>query len=268
MQLAFGQPRHEIYEFLLDGYTQVEAKTQPSRQTLVDELFQSLLELCLLARMPVVFAFDALESILGDPPDEKLCHPFFKGLADVLDSHRGIPFFLFAEEGHWEQARQRFLTSYAAQRFQQGVIRVPHYGSVSVLKLPPVSAEQLGDIAAARLSSVLEEFHGKETRDALSIAPFSREDLNQIARAHGQEPPLRQALQQLRDRYDELVNGNSRRTRAPHDRIPASSGFPFRRGARGLLADGAAQRGAAWRRTRSRLWPMSSTPGSPCGWNA
>jgi hypothetical protein len=208
VRLAFGQPREEVYDFLLDGYTLVEAKSQPSRQTLVDELFQSLLELCLLARMPVVFAFDALESLLGDPPDAKLCHPFFKGLADVLDSHRGIPFLLLAEGSHWEQTG-RFRSEYVTQRFQQGVIRVPHYGSISKLEFPQVSAERLAEIAAARLRSVSEEFHGVEEFDAHSIAPFSQEDLKRIARGGGQEPPLRQALQQLRDRYDELVNGNS-----------------------------------------------------------
>lgn len=135
VRLAFGEPRDELYDFLLDGYTQVEVKTQPSRETLVDELFQALLELCLLARMPVLFAFDALESLLGDPPDTKLCHAFFKGFADVLDSHRGIPFVLFAEGGHWEQVRKS-MSNYATQRFEQGVIRVPGYGSISTLKFP------------------------------------------------------------------------------------------------------------------------------------
>ncbi len=207
VQIAFGEPRDAIYEFLLDGFTQVEAKTQPSRETLVDELFQALLELCLLARMPVVFAFDALESLLGDPPEEKLCHPFFKGLADVLDSHRGIPFLLFAESGHWEQAR-KFMSSYAETRFQQGVIRVPKYGSVSVLRFPPVTAGQLSEIVAARMRPLLVDFHGTEKFDTAPQFPFRPEDLDAIARAReNTPPPLRFILQQLRDRYDELVNG-------------------------------------------------------------
>ena len=84
---------------LSNGFVRSYSSRQrrPQRETLVDELFQALVELCLLAGMPVVFAFDALETLLGDPPDGKLCHPFFKGLADVLDSHRGIPFLLLAE---------------------------------------------------------------------------------------------------------------------------------------------------------------------------
>jgi hypothetical protein len=215
VELAFGEPRESIYEFLLDGYTQVESRTLPSRDTLVDELFQALLELCLLAEVPVVFAFDALESLLGDPPEEKLCHPFFKGLADVLDSHRGIPFLLFAELGHWQQA-QRFMSSYAEQRFLQGVIRVPQFGSVSTVTFPEVSAKQLADIVAARMKPLLVEFHESDLLDAPAIFPFQEDDLNRIARTEkGQTPPLRQALQRLRDRYDELVNGALKR---PEDR--------------------------------------------------
>jgi hypothetical protein len=221
VRLAFGEPRESIYEFLLDGYTQVESKTLPSRDTLVDELFQALLELCLLAEVPVVFAFDALESLLGDPPEEKLCHPFFKGLADVLDSHRGIPFLLFAELGHWQQA-QRFMSSYAEQRFLQGVIRVPQYGSVSTLTFPEVSPKQLGEIVAARMKPLLVEFHESEHLDAPAIFPFQEEDLSRIARTDkGQTPPLRQALQRLLDRYDELVNGTARR---PDDRPKRKAG--------------------------------------------
>jgi hypothetical protein len=209
VQRAFGEPREGIYEFLLDGYTQVESKTQPSRETLVDDLFQALLELCLLARVPVVFAFDALESLLGDPPEEKLCHPFFKGLADVLDSHRGIPFLLFAETGHWEQLR-KFRSEYAEQRFLQGVIRVPQYGSISVLRFPPVSAPQLAEIVASRMKPLLAEVHEGEPFQGPAIFPFQEEDLARIARTPGNEPPLRMALQALRDRYDELVNGMSK----------------------------------------------------------
>jgi hypothetical protein len=206
--LAFGGPRDSIYEFLLDGYTEVEAKSQPARATLVDELFQALQELCLLAGMPVVFAFDAMETLLGDPPDEKLCHAFFRGLADVLDSHRGIPFLLLAESGHWQKAQQS-MSSYAAQRFQQGMVRAAGYGPLSVLPFPPITAAQLGDIVAARMKSLHAEFYEADASDAPAIFPFSADDLMRIARSEGNEPPLRQALQALRDRYDELVNGLS-----------------------------------------------------------
>lgn len=208
VERAFGEPSEILYDFLLDGFTQVESKTQPSRETLVDELFQSLLELCLLARMPVVFAFDALESLVGDPPDPKICHPFFKGLADVLDSHRGIPFLLFAESGHWEQAR-KIMSDYVIQRFQQGVLRVPRYGSLSVLQFPPISARQLGDLVVQRMKPIFAECQDWVEEEVPRTFPFAEEDLAKIAREPGNEPPLRLALQALRDRYDELVNGKA-----------------------------------------------------------
>jgi hypothetical protein len=161
----------------------------------------------------VVFTFDALESLFGDPPDQRLCHSFFKGLADVLDSHRGIPFLIFAELGHWTKMHA-FMSSYAEQRFQQGMLRVPDYGSLSVLRFPEVSAEQLGAIVAARMRSLLASFGEADAPEVPAIFPFGPEDLQRIARSEGNQPPLRQALQALRDRYDELVNGRMEKEEA------------------------------------------------------
>ena len=205
---AFGGPRAGIYEFLLDGYTRVESKTQPARETLVDELFRALIELCLLARMPIIFAFDALESLFGDPPEEKMRHPFFRGLADVLDTQRGIPFLIFAEGGHWQQVN-RFLTNYAEQRLLQGVIRVPNHGTLSRVQFPPITAEQLGDIVSVRMQPLLAEYYESDKFDVPSIFPLTDDDLKHIARDPDNAPALRQALQYLRDRYDQLVNGKT-----------------------------------------------------------
>jgi hypothetical protein len=118
---------------------------------------------------------------------------------------------LFAETGHWEQLR-KFRSEYAEQRFLQGVIRVPQYGSVSVLKFPPVSAKQLAEIVCTRMKPLLVEFHEADRFDAPATFPFQDDDLARIARTPGSEPPLRMALQALRDRYDELVNGVSKRS--------------------------------------------------------
>lgn len=202
---AFGGPLEALFEFLLDGYTRVEASTSPSRATLVEELFRALLELCLLARLPVVFAFDALETLLGDPPEERVCHQFFKGLADALDGHRGIPFLFFAEVGHWQQVR-RYQSDYVQQRLQQGIVRVPGHGSLSSLSIPPVSAADLRALVEARMKPLLADSQEPDQEDA-SIQPFQEEDLQRIARGAGQGPPVRQALQALRDRYEEIVAG-------------------------------------------------------------
>ncbi|HWY88371.1 MAG TPA: hypothetical protein VNX28_16785, partial [Gemmataceae bacterium] len=202
---AFGAPAEDLYDFLLDGYTQVEVKNQPSRATLVDALFQTLLELCLLARTPIVFAFDALEALLGDPPDQRLAQLFFQGIAEVLDVHRGLPFLLLAESGHWLLA-QKSISPYAQQRFEQGVMRVPTFGTVSTLHFPEVSPKQLADIVATRMAPLLESCR-EGAEDIPSTYPFTREDLERICRTEGSRPPLRQALQALRDRFEQIVHG-------------------------------------------------------------
>ncbi len=99
------------------------------------------------------------------------------------------------------------MSTYAEQRFQQGVMRVPHYGSLSVIQFPEVSAAQLGEIVAARMKPLLAVLYESEAPDVPAIFPFTPEDLGHIARSDGNQPPLRQALQALRDRYEELVNG-------------------------------------------------------------
>jgi hypothetical protein len=201
-RLAFDGNVDEVLDFLCDGFTRVEAQTAPSRETLVEELLAALTELFLLFGEPVAFAFDALETLLGDPPDERRSHAFFRGLAEVLDSHRGIPCFLFAEAGHWEQA-QRYLSSYAQQRLQQGVPTRGH-GSLRQLNLPPVTADDLAQLVEARLSALLEH-HGQSPPDELRLGPFRREDLAAIARSGTEIPPLRQMLQALRDLYQQRV---------------------------------------------------------------
>src|SRR5205807_5530936 len=53
--------------------------------------------------------------------------------------------------------------------------------------------------------------------------PFAEEDLMRIARSGGNEPPLRQALQALRDRYEELVNGMPAREERPGEKEPPAA---------------------------------------------
>jgi hypothetical protein len=93
------------------------------------------------------------------------------------------------------------------QRFEQGVIRVPHYGRISRLTLPPVSAKLLAEVVAARVKPLLMECCEFEKPDVSPIFPFQEEDLAKSARSDGDVPPLRYALQWLHDRYDELISG-------------------------------------------------------------
>lgn len=209
VKLAFDGSTDALFDFLLDGFTQVDAPLSPSRETLVDELLAALTELFILSGCPVIFAFDALETLLSDPPDEKRCHAFFRGLAEVLDSHRGLPLFLFAEAGHWEQA-QRYLSSYAQQRLQQGVPTRGH-GSLRQLNLPAITADDLEQLVAARMSGLLQSAASQPAAACSRIGPFNRDDLVEIARSGANAPPLRQMLQALRDLYQERVFGDGER---------------------------------------------------------
>ncbi len=203
VELTFASKHDDIFDYLLDGFSRVEAVTSPSREALVEELLRALTELFILFGRPVVFAFDALETLLSDPPDEKRCHSFFRGLADVIDSHRGVPFFVFAEDGHWQQA-QPFLSSYAQQRFEQG-IPTRGYGSLSRCELPPVSGDELQQLVQFRMQKLLAGYFVDGIPDHSRLSPFCDEDISRIVRDHDQAPPLRQLIQTLRDRYDQLV---------------------------------------------------------------
>ena len=224
VQLAFDAQTEPVFEFLFDGFTRVEAQTFPSRETLVEELLAALVELFLLFGQPVVFAFDALESLLSDPPDEKRCHDFFRGLANVLDSHRGLPMFVFAEAGHWQQA-QRYISNYAQQRLQQGVPTRGH-GSLRQLDLPCITADDLEQLVAARLSSLLESHNGHLPPDQLRLGPFHRDDLAKIARSGADTPPLRQMLQALRDVYQQRVFGDASSGELGGDGFPHDGNGP------------------------------------------
>ncbi|HVW00643.1 MAG TPA: hypothetical protein VHB77_09890, partial [Planctomycetaceae bacterium] len=202
---AFEGTCDGLFEFLLDGYTQVEAQTAPFRETLVEELFRALVELFLLWGHPVLYAFDALETLFGNPPEERRCVAFFQGLADLLDAQRGVPFVLLAESGHWEQTH-RYLSSYAAQRLQQGVPS-RGYGSVTQIVLPPISLSELDRLVAARMRPVLQGFYPESIPEHGRLGPIRPEDLA-FALHDPQDPrPLRQILQVLRDRYEQLVYG-------------------------------------------------------------
>ena len=206
VNLAFEGPAEPLFEFLLDGFTQVQSPSPPSRVTLVEELLRALIELFLLFGKPVVYAFDSLETLFGYPPEERVCLSFFQGTADLLDAQRGIPFILLAEHGHWELAR-RFLSSYAAQRFQQG-IPTRGFGGVSDLLLPEITADELERIVAARLRPLLQGHYDGHVPADDAILPFERSDIAAVVRANeqsGNAPPLRQALQSLRERYEQVV---------------------------------------------------------------
>lgn len=143
IHFAFSSPSDdsELFEFLRNGFTTLNPASSPPRQVLVSELFRALIELFAAFGKPVVFAFDDLELLLKPRPDEELCRYFFTGLAEVVNLYQGVPFFVFAEYGHWQQARQ-YMDNYIADRFIQGV-PTRGFGSQSELRLPDVRVEEI-----------------------------------------------------------------------------------------------------------------------------
>ena len=210
VEIAFDPKRTEIFDILLGSADGLPADgTSPvSRSTLVDERLSCLVEMFVLYGRPIVFAFDGLELLLQDPPDKQRCQAFHNGIAQLIDIRPGIPFFIFAEEGHWQHSAKHF-GNYASQRFERG-IPVPGRGAINRLDLKPIDTEGLIEIVAARLRPLLEDSPiGKGLAGDQRIRPFQTEDLSGVLQArHGagnDAPSLRVILQQLQKQYENLV---------------------------------------------------------------
>jgi hypothetical protein len=237
LELSFKSDRTTIFELLVSSANSVSVGSEGNetvavgRSTLVDERLSCLVELFAMFGRPVVFAFDRLESLLGDPPSKELCQAFHGGIAQVIDVMPGIPFFLFAEWGHWQQASEHF-SGYAQQRFERG-IPVLGQGAVHRMKLSPIDFTGLHSIVARRMARHLdgvEAVYG-DGADA-RILPFVRQDLlNAVHVAQeaggGGAPTLRVVLQKLRKRYEQIIFGRQLETdaapRAGDDRSPVAS---------------------------------------------
>ncbi|MDA1012971.1 MAG: hypothetical protein O3A00_00790 [Planctomycetota bacterium] len=201
---AFAENRNGLNRFLSDEYTQVsDGEIDASRGTLVEELLGAVVELFVLFGRPVVFAFDALESLLGEPPDPELCGAFHSGIAELVESLPAIPVFVFAESGYWESASKHF-SQYAAQRWERG-IPIRRHGTIHSITMPLVNAKQLEHVVAARMQPLLAQYFNRALAEHEVLLPFTSTDVERVANSFGESPPLRQALQQLRDRYEALV---------------------------------------------------------------
>ena len=100
------------------------------------------------------------------------------------------------------------MSHFARQRFEQGVIRVPQFGTVSRLTLAPMTRDKLLDVIAARVRPLLAEFFGRDTYDLPPLFPYTEDDLK-AALSTQAGLPLRLALQSLRDSYDRRIFGKT-----------------------------------------------------------
>ena len=132
-----------------------------------------------------------------------MAEAFFAGIVQAMHRLDGICFLVFAERGLWN----RFVPSldgYIQDRLNNPV-HVPGHGTVKALRLEAPAPDLVRRVVEARLRPMLESIGGTGVSPVLSsIAPFTDEQIQQIART---EPTLRDMLQQFRQLFDHLVYG-------------------------------------------------------------
>lgn len=212
-----------LLDFLVDGYAELESAALASRGTQVEELLQGLADLLLLFGRPVILAFDALETLLGQPPEPERCERFHSGLAELLDRIPGLPAFVFAESGYWQLIQKHF-SEYAVQRWQRG-IPVRRAGTISRLVLPELDRAAMNRMVAARLQPLLRRSLGRDPVESERYLPFAEQDLASILGDRPEPPPLRQVLLALRDRYEKLVFGGPDEPDGPRLAVPPAQTY-------------------------------------------
>ena len=207
VELAFDPGRGSIYELLIGGSWEPNSDQldlKPSREILVDTSLGLLLQLFQLFERPVAFVFDALESLIGIPPERDRCEKFHSDLAQSMDQLPGLSFFIFSESTFWQQIQQYF-QEYATHRFLRGM-PIRGGGMEQTLVLERLDAIRLRKIVVARLAPVLANARREDPSLSIcEISPFEESEITQIVDSG---PGLRAAIQLLAKKYQERVFGD------------------------------------------------------------
>ncbi|MBM4073337.1 MAG: hypothetical protein FJ271_31105 [Planctomycetes bacterium] len=200
-----------LFRFLDGEYAQLAAPG--IRRELAARMLHALVEVCALARQPVIIAFDNLELLFSvrSQFDGELTRSFWNVLAQAVDNTRGLLVLLFAESGLLERAAG-FMDSFARDRLLQGVPLFAR-GPVSQLRLSPPSPAAVQDLIRNRVRRSLGPLPDVERLP--TSFPFPAGFL-QTDGASGQN--LRNTLVRLRDAYSSVVY-----QRAPHAPAPPPS---------------------------------------------
>ncbi len=207
IEAALTEDATQLVEYLVDGFTEMPHGLQPLRDNLVDALLTSLAQLLFVQERPVVLVFDALEALLGDPPDQERCRSFFGDIANHLDAFEGLLCLVLAEEGYFQDIHRKYATQYAQQRFEQGVPTLGK-GSVSHVSLDPPGEPHVRAIVRRRMATLTARVDPGVGHVSSEVFPFSEGDVEQVLQRDG-PLSLRRVLQILRDRYQEIVFGRS-----------------------------------------------------------
>ena len=142
----------DLANFLTYGFAELEFQVRPSRQDLVQSLFQVLMGVFQSLKVPVVVAFDQLEDLLlvrRSDDGQRTAEAFFAGIVKAMHQVDGICFLVFAERGLWN----RFVPSldgYIQDRLNNPV-HVPGHGTIKAIRLEAPPAELVTRVVQARL---------------------------------------------------------------------------------------------------------------------
>jgi hypothetical protein len=192
------EDREPLSRFLEGEYTQ--PAPSGTRRELVSHMLHALVEMCALARQPVVIAFDNLELLFSprNQFDGELTRTFWNVLAQAVDNTRGLLVLLFAETGLFEKAAG-FMDSFARDRLLQGVPLFAR-GPVHEIRLRPPPPVELQNLVRNRVRRYLGPLPG--VADLHEAFPFPAGFL-QSDGTTGQN--LRNTLLRLRDAYTDVV---------------------------------------------------------------
>jgi hypothetical protein len=190
-------------DFLNEGYRQADPSGAADRSELVIALLQALIEAAALVRLPIVFAFDNLERLLS--PDGnynvELTRSLVDGIAQAVDTSRGMFFLIFAESTVFEKQLGPVVSeTFARARWEQG-IPLAGRGPVFLLDLKPPSNEDVQVLIRARIWPQLAD--APAAKDLPQDFPFRPEFIASLVGTG--TVSLRTVLYQLRDEFNRVV---------------------------------------------------------------
>jgi hypothetical protein len=166
------------------------------------QLLLALVEMAALVQWPVVFAFDNLEGLLapqGQLSSERL-RAFLDGLAQAVDTTRGVLFLLFAESELYRALRSEG-HPFALSRLDQGVA-LPGHALVDVIEIGPLAPDALRNLIERRVARALQGF--ADAGQLPRLFPFTAAALAAVEQMAG--APLRTTLQRVRELYTRTVH--------------------------------------------------------------
>jgi hypothetical protein len=198
--------RDALDDFLEADYQPPDSRFR-SRDEVVRQLLFVLVEACALVRLPVVFAFDNLESLFSfnGQFDPKRASGFLAGVAQVIDHMRGILFVLFAES-MFNREMVKASDRFALDRVRMGV-NLPGQAPLSEVNVSAATEAELVRLTKIRMKNNTDLLPNSASLPA--TFPFAAEFLQRTGAKAGPEgQSIRIQIDALRDEYNRLIFGD------------------------------------------------------------